>query len=303
MTIEQAKEIQIVDYLQSLGYESKSIKNSNAWYCSPLRDENNPSFKVNLNKNLWYDFAVGEGGDIIKLIMVMEKISSVSEALAILQDNRLYAPSLSFRQYKNCSKEEKVAFENVSTKPLEHPALIHYLESRNIAIEVAKEYCEEIHYTINGKRYFAVSFANANGGYEIRSSIFKGCIPPKEYYYSMQFALHCHIFEGFMDFLSAKSIEYRGGVDVPYYDYIILNSLSQLSQHLLGFLMSFDKVHAFFDNDDSGRKATSILAERIGDKLVNRSVEYVGYKDLNDYLCNKPIEVKHDIPKRKGIKM
>ncbi len=303
MTIEQAKEIQIVDYLQSLGYEPKTVKNGSAWYCSPLRDENKPSFKVNLNKNMWYDFGIGEGGNIIKLVMVMRNTSSVSDALAILQDNRLYAPSLSFRQYEICSKEEKVAFENVSTKPIEHPALIHYLESRNIAIEVAKEYCEEIHYTVNDKRYFAVSFANANGGYEIRSSIFKGCIPPKEYYYSMQFAPHCHIFEGFMDFLSAKSIEHHSGVEVTYYDYIILNSLSQLSQHLLGFLKSFDKVHTFFDNDDAGRKATSIIAERIGDKLVDRSVEYTNFKDLNDYICNKPIEVKRDIPKRKGIKM
>ena len=32
-----------------------------------FRDEQEPSFKVNMERNLWYDFGAGRGGNIIAL--------------------------------------------------------------------------------------------------------------------------------------------------------------------------------------------------------------------------------------------
>lgn len=63
---------------------SKPIRNHNkneVIYFSPLRDDGkNPSFSVNVEKNRWYDFALGEGGGIIDLYM---KIYNVDFKTAI----------------------------------------------------------------------------------------------------------------------------------------------------------------------------------------------------------------------------
>lgn len=46
MTIAEAKQLRIVDYLASLGYHPQSVISKQYWYLSPLRDERTPSFKV-----------------------------------------------------------------------------------------------------------------------------------------------------------------------------------------------------------------------------------------------------------------
>ena len=47
MTIEEAKQVRIVDFLAQLGHHAQYVKSDQYWYLSPLRDEQSPSFKVN----------------------------------------------------------------------------------------------------------------------------------------------------------------------------------------------------------------------------------------------------------------
>ncbi|MDQ6239044.1 DNA primase, partial [Bacteroides ovatus] len=56
MTIEESKNIKLADYLHSLGYNPVKQQGSSLWYKSPFREEKEPSFKVNPDRNLWYDF-------------------------------------------------------------------------------------------------------------------------------------------------------------------------------------------------------------------------------------------------------
>ena len=56
MTTQEAKKIRIADYLQSLGCSPAKQQGKSLWYNSPFRDEQEPSFKVNTERNLWYDF-------------------------------------------------------------------------------------------------------------------------------------------------------------------------------------------------------------------------------------------------------
>ena len=51
MTIQQAKEIDMVDYLSNIGHKPIKKKEPNYWYKSPLCDEKSPSFKVNRSLN------------------------------------------------------------------------------------------------------------------------------------------------------------------------------------------------------------------------------------------------------------
>lgn len=56
MTIQEAKQISIADYLQSLGYSPVKQQGESLWYKSPFRQETEASFKVNTNRNLWFDY-------------------------------------------------------------------------------------------------------------------------------------------------------------------------------------------------------------------------------------------------------
>ena len=67
MTIEEAKSIRIADYLHSLGYSPVKQQGINLWYKSPFREESEASFKVNTEREQWYDFGLGKGGGIIEL--------------------------------------------------------------------------------------------------------------------------------------------------------------------------------------------------------------------------------------------
>lgn len=67
MDIQTAKQIKIADYLYSLGFSPVKQQGINLWYKSPLREETEASFKVNTERNQWYDFALGKGGNIIAL--------------------------------------------------------------------------------------------------------------------------------------------------------------------------------------------------------------------------------------------
>ena len=69
MNIEDVKQIPIADYLHSLGYSPVKQQGNGLWYKSPLREEHEPSFKVNTDRNLWYDFGAGKGGNIIATLL------------------------------------------------------------------------------------------------------------------------------------------------------------------------------------------------------------------------------------------
>ena len=77
MTIQEAKQIRIADYLQSLGYTPVKRQDSSLWYKSPLREEAEASFKVNTELNQWYDFGIGKGGNIIALASELYRSDNV----------------------------------------------------------------------------------------------------------------------------------------------------------------------------------------------------------------------------------
>lgn len=59
-------------------------KGGELWGLSPFKDENTPSFSVNLEKKFWYDFAAGCGGNLIDFVMRFHHVG-VAEAVAMLK--------------------------------------------------------------------------------------------------------------------------------------------------------------------------------------------------------------------------
>jgi DNA primase len=76
----------------------------------------------------------------------------------------------------------------------------------------------------------------------------------------------------------------------------ILNSVANV-QKAMDFLKSHKEIYTYLDNDEAGRKATELIKSSCV-SVNNRSERYAGFKDLNDYLCQKPI-VKPEVKKKK----
>ena len=72
-TIQDIKLIPIRDYLVKRGIAPGQENSRYGFYLSPLREEQDASFKVDYTQNLWYDFGAGRGGSIIDLVMEIEK--------------------------------------------------------------------------------------------------------------------------------------------------------------------------------------------------------------------------------------
>lgn len=296
MTIEQAKSIQLTDYLHSIGCTPCKQQNNNLWYHSPLRAESEPSFKVNLNHNEWYDFGIGKGGDLVALVRAQHS-ADVAGALQILSGKPIIPGSFSFRQ-----QESFQSFEDISVKPLANVALLQFLRERGITDEIAKAHCKEVYYKLGGKPYFAVAFENDREGYEIRNKYFKGCISPKAITWQCDFNRACCVFEGFMDFLSFLTICKREGTDVGKYDALVLNSAGNIL-HALQPLRNYEQIHGYLDNDTAGQRATAELRSHFGEKFTDHSPKYSQYKDLNDYLTGQRQEQKQQPKPNRGFRL
>lgn len=156
MTIEEAKQIKLQDYLHSLGFSPVKQQGDNLWYKSPFRDESEASFKVNTKLNQWYDFGIGHGGNIIALASCLYSASGVSYLLHRIEEQtpHIRPVSFSFRQ----QSFSEPSFQNMEIGPLSSLALLDYLSGRGINIPLAKRECVEVHFTNNGRRYFAIVF-------------------------------------------------------------------------------------------------------------------------------------------------
>lgn len=60
----EAKKMDLVDYLFSLGHQPVKIRGNDYWYISPLRNEKTASFKINRKLNVWYDHSLQKGGNL-----------------------------------------------------------------------------------------------------------------------------------------------------------------------------------------------------------------------------------------------
>ena len=290
MTIQDAKQIKLADYLQSLGYMPVKQQGKSLWYKSPLRNETDASFKVNTELNQWYDFGIGKGGNIIALAAELYHSDNVAYLLERIAERTPYILPATFSFGEQ--KAHNGSFQGVQVGELSSPALIDYLRGRGINIELAKRECMELRFEHNGKPYFAIGFPNISGGYELRNRYFKGCLAPKDItHIRQQGELRdvCYLFEGFMDYLSFLTIRVNNNPEEPRtneQDYMVLNSVTNLSK-AEQLLRPYTRIGSFLDNDQAGQRAYENLKKIFGNRLQDMSHHYKEHKDLNDYLCHR----------------
>ena len=286
MNLHNIKQQSIVDYLQQHGCSPQHIRGNAYWYCSPLRKEHTASFKVNTERNQWYDFATGEHGDIIDLVCILQHCS-IAEAMKHLS-SASYAstvkfstpatPSFSFGRTSIPATSPAHHMDLVSVKPIAHPKLLQYLAERGLKKSDVFSFLWEISYKTSDKTFFALGFANDAGGWELRNPYFKGCMAPKSIStIKGKDGQRLQIFEGFLDFLSWRKLHPE--IDA---DSIVLNSLALLPK-IIPLITSYTSIECFLDNDEAGRKAFDQL-KRSCPHVIDGSVRYQAHKDLNEWL-------------------
>ena len=296
MHLHDIKQISIVDYLAQAGFEAKLIKGVNYWYCSPLRAERTPSFKVNAERNQWYDFATGDHGDIIDLVCALQHCST-AEAIKSLSrlKGTLSAESFSFGGITPL-RSQAPSMELIRVQAVKHPKLLLYLSERGLQRSDVSPFLSEIYYKVSGKCFFALVFPNDAGGWELRNPYFKGCFAPKAISTIKGTDSHrLQLFEGFMDFLSWRKL-YPEVQD----DSIILNSLTLLPK-LIPSLHPYPIIESFLDNDEAGDRATKQLIDaRLPVKDMRAC--YTPYKDVNEYLVQRLQGKKVSPPRKRGLR-
>lgn len=286
MDIQHIKQIPITDYLQQQGYTPTRVQGVHYWYGSPLRKDNTPSFKVNTERNQWYDFGSGEHGDIIDLVCALHRCT-ISEAIRLLSGAKQVAhQEFSFGGERKISERK---LEILSAQPLSNPYLLRYLAARSIPLPIASTYCSEVLFQNMKRTYYAIGFANDALGWEIRNMYFKGCIAPKAVTTIKRGADRLQIFEGFMDFLSWQTLNPSSTCDA-----IVLNSLALLPR-IKEQIAGYREVESFLDNDDAGHKSFAVLKQMLP-QIVDGAVRYREHKDLNEWLvaqsqlkCKQPL--------------
>ena len=282
--IKEIKSIPLAAFLSRLGHEPAARKGTRLWYKSPFRQEQTPSFKVETTLNCWYDFGIGKGGNIIDLAAELYQSTDLRYLMRYIVDS-CPVPSVQTVASSFAPRHSAPSMERIEVVPLEHRALVAYLQERGIPAHIAKAKCREAHYSVNGKSYFAAVFENVSGGCELRNRYFKGCRGRKDISY-LPWArdgpsTECAVFEGFIDYLSALALSIISGADA-----IILNSVVNVNK-AVPYLKGYTAINCYLDNDTAGQTALTELTAIYGSTVIDRSILYSEFNDLNEFLVTQ----------------
>ena len=283
MNSAQAKKIQITDYLEAQNVLPKKLIHNGrtAIYLSPFRNEKTASFHVDSEKNVWFDHGIGVGGNIVDLVMRVES-TDFKGALEFLENKHVAHP-FSFHQQSHIPELLAPGIEILAINIIRHHGLKQYISSRKISLVIANQYLKEVHYKVGSNQcpYFAIGFINVLGGYELRNKYFKGSNSPKHYsFIKGRSDEEINVYEGFFDFLSALELS---NDEVPHYDTLVLNSLSNMNKCVY-LIAKYNQLNLFLDNDTAGINA-AIYFNSLHCNVINRSEQmFPNFKDFNDFL-------------------
>jgi hypothetical protein len=292
MRAQDARHVPIQAYLDSEGVKPQRVRKDGRelWYVSPIRaSEATASFKVDTIKNLWYDHGAGKGGNVIDLVCEV-KCVTVAEALAVLAGlggHHGAQPPAASRTLKATSVDS--VFEVLAEREITHPALIDYLASRGIDLELGRAWLREIHFKprSGGGPYFGLGF-RCGDGWDVRSAVFKGYVGTRK---DVSFldrgpGSSVVVFEGFMDYLSFLAHlhldDYHGSV-------LILHSTAHVDRGLALLVGRHiaSGLFLYLDHDSAGRRATQAFLDQFRGTALDKSDLYDGHPDFNAWWSSR----------------
>ncbi|WP_419486676.1 toprim domain-containing protein [Chryseobacterium bernardetii] len=275
MNCEKIKQnISIRSVLESFSLFPVKENRRTAFYFALDRKEKIPSLCVDYSKNSAFDFGTGKSYDVISVVQQLKKCS-VAEALKYLSS--LYFP-VDVKHF-TVELQAEISYRILKIKDILHPALIQYLESRKVYEQ--KECVCEVHYEVDGRKYFGIGFKNDSGGFEIRNKYAKICLGSKDI--TLVLAGNnptddIAVFEGFFDYLTFRNVQSQFDLAC---DCLVLNSTAMLFK-AEKILKAYRKILLFLDNDENG-KSVAVEIEREYDNVEDCSVRYLDFKDISEW--------------------
>ncbi|WP_312902731.1 toprim domain-containing protein [Chryseobacterium taichungense] len=272
------KNISIRSVLQSFSFFPVKENRRTAFYFALEREEKVPSLCVDFSKNTAFDFGTGRSYDVISIVQQIKKCS-VAEALKYLSSFNLTVHIERFAE----EIQSETSYRILKVEEVRHPALIQYLDSRKVSEQ--KKWVREVHYELNGKKYFGIGFKNDSGGFEIRNKYTKICLGAKDVSWisnSNDVNNEVAIFEGFFDYLSFCNFESQFNLNC---DCLVLNSTAMLFKAQKK-LNEYQKILLFLDHDDNG-KSVALKISAAYDNVEDCSLIYHGFNDLNEWLVKR----------------
>jgi hypothetical protein len=291
LSCQEAKKIDLVGYLVSLGYYPLKVNGPDFWFFSPFRNEKTASFKVNSRLNVWFDHGEGRGGDLIDFGTLHHRCT-VAELLDRLSQYRP-SPPFPFQQQippglEGAGEKEGSPAGRIHilrTGSIASQSLSRYLQTRKIPLDIAARTCQEVDFTLYGKPQNAIGFPNRSGGYELRSEHFKGSSSPKDISFIDQRPDEIAVFEGFFDYLSFATLNSNN--QAPLTISLVLNSLAFLERSR-SLMEQYSRIYLILDQDAAGVAITAKALHWDPSRYIDRSDFYQGYKDLNEWLIKHP---------------
>lgn len=271
MNCQQFNSVKLDEVLKFLGHFPSKENDRESWFLNPFAHENDASFKYDFNRNLWYLFSEGIGGNNIDFIRKYFKCS-IQEALN-------WASSQSFSSFHHQTKSTETNYQLNQVLPITNWNLKKYLQSRNLSHKIY-QYINEVKFTMNGTKLYAIGFKNRSDGWELRNSFYKGSILKKDISIIKNNSDSIVVFEGFFDALSYIEMQ-----DEIQEDLLILNSLSLVESAKLE-ITKYSKIKLLLDNDKSGKLVKASLMDEFKN-AEDCSLLYRNYKDLNEFLMQE----------------
>lgn len=282
MTLDQAKQISIKDYLASIGhYPVKEMPKSWLYY-SPIHTEKTPSFHVMKDGKFYKDFGLDDkAGDIVNLVQKIHGLS-IKAAFEKLQSTQIQASNFSFYEKQTITNKR----DGFSTRPITKIDLINYLAYRKIPKEIWSKQAnlfQACYYIIDAKK-INLAWKNDSGGFDLRGTGQKRFVSTEgiKDITTIPGGTDINVFEGFFDYMSALTYFKTWKLKNTS---VVLNSLSNIQKASKLFVPGIN-INLFLDNDQAGHSATSQLI-KVYSNCVDRSKQlYPDHKDFNDFLIN-----------------
>ena len=138
-------EIDIVDVISQ--YVDLKKRGKNYFGLSPFRSETKPSFSVSVDKNLWYDFGSGQGGNAIDFLIEYERISFVEAVRSLAKKYNIEIVEIGDAEQDNLYDQlyeihelACIYFQNNLKSNTKAKIGKQYLKDRNFSDSIVKDY-------------------------------------------------------------------------------------------------------------------------------------------------------------------
>lgn len=254
--------------------------NGNYLIHSPLREDNNKSFRVffDESKNIWlsHDHATNETYNNIDLYMKLFNTDYKTTIGEINYINRYTEPKKTHQKHQETPKpiQTPTKVEEIQINPY----LDEYLKERKI-YKIPKQ-IKFIREKLNGNQYDYISLKNENGGYSCRNRHIKKNINNSDISIIDNNQKTTIIAEGLFDYLSYYQ-NHENNVN-----YIVLNSINNINTIKLQKakeLLKNTSLTDILDNDEKSKIASKKLQEILKQEYQITKIGKLDFGNFKDY--------------------